>query len=34
VTVDAGLTTISGPSPFAIGDFAEPRSLGGPAALP
>ena len=32
VTVDAGLTTISGPSPFAIGDFATPRSLGGPAA--
>jgi NAD(P)-dependent dehydrogenase (short-subunit alcohol dehydrogenase family) len=33
VTVDAGLTTISGPSPFAIGDFAAPRSLGGPAAI-
>jgi NAD(P)-dependent dehydrogenase (short-subunit alcohol dehydrogenase family) len=34
VTVDAGLTSISGPSPFAIGDFAAPRSLGGPASIP
>lgn len=28
LTIDAGLTTIAGPSPFAIGPFEEPGSLG------
>jgi NAD(P)-dependent dehydrogenase (short-subunit alcohol dehydrogenase family) len=31
LTIDGGLTTISGPSPMAIGEFAEPRALLGPA---
>jgi NAD(P)-dependent dehydrogenase (short-subunit alcohol dehydrogenase family) len=31
LTIDGGLTTISGPSPFAVGEFAEPRALLGPA---
>ena len=31
LTIDGGLTTIAGPSPFAIGEFAEPRSMLGPA---
>jgi NAD(P)-dependent dehydrogenase (short-subunit alcohol dehydrogenase family) len=33
VTVDAGLTTISGASPFAVGEYAAPRILGGPAPI-
>lgn len=28
--IDAGLTTIAGPSPFAIGEYEEPRVLLGP----
>ena len=31
LTIDGGLTTISGPSPMAIGEFAEPRALLGRA---
>ncbi len=31
LTIDAGLTTISGPSPMAIGDYAEPGRLLGPS---
>ncbi len=31
LTIDGGLTTIAGPSPFAIGEYAQPRSLLGPA---
>ena len=31
LTIDGGLTTIAGPSPFAIGEFEQPRSLLGPA---
>jgi NAD(P)-dependent dehydrogenase (short-subunit alcohol dehydrogenase family) len=31
LTIDGGLTTIAGPSPMAIGEFAEPRALLGPA---
>jgi NAD(P)-dependent dehydrogenase (short-subunit alcohol dehydrogenase family) len=34
LTIDGGLTTISGPSPMAIGEFAEPRALLGPAGQP
>ena len=32
LTIDGGLTTIAGPSPFAIGEYEQPRSLLGPAA--
>ena len=31
LTIDGGLTTIAGPSPFATGEFEQPRSLLGPA---
>jgi NAD(P)-dependent dehydrogenase (short-subunit alcohol dehydrogenase family) len=31
LTIDGGLTTISGPSPMATGEFAKPGSLLGPA---
>ena len=34
LTIDGGLTTIAGPSPMAIGDNAEPRTLLGPAGDP
>jgi NAD(P)-dependent dehydrogenase (short-subunit alcohol dehydrogenase family) len=30
LTIDGGLTTIAGPSPFAIGEFERPRTLLGP----
>ena len=32
LTIDGGLTTIAGPSPMAIGEYEQPRSLLGPTA--
>jgi NAD(P)-dependent dehydrogenase (short-subunit alcohol dehydrogenase family) len=31
LTIDAGMTTIAGPSPFAIGEYAQPGTLLGPS---